>query len=1020
MAKYDVDLREYWRILRKRKLTVLLVVFVLAIFSTSFAILKAPEPLYTSISSIKFEKETTVEGLYAKTLSWSVADDVETLISVIKSYSIMQKVAEKLGKIPKGAISEKALLRPSIAEAIDNLQAKVKVSRETYTNIINIEVTDANPTFAQKLANTIALVFKEEHTQEQNRRTVDALKYISVQLEDARRKLREAEDEFNRFTQENQLLSIDLQSENLFSRSKEIKDKIRDLDEAVNELNDLLLKLEQFLKDPGATGINLFSAHANKQYQDANDTLVELVLKRDSLLKDYTPKHPEVIEIELKTIETARKMVMITQLQVNSINNKKADLRKELEIVDKKTSELMEKKLEYNRLKRKVDSYNDMTALLEQKNQEASIRKAEKPEEVSIVRPAFLPTSPINPPKTVATGMMGVIIGLILGIIIAFIVETFDTSLGAIADVEETLGTQVLGVIPQGDIKSILASLKDSSSKGAHRDSFRMNMSLVSHFVPQSVLAESFRGLRTNVQFRAMDRKIKTISITSASPQEGKTTITINLAITMAQAGMKTLLVGSDLRKPMLAKAFGIESSPGLTDVLIGNYSWNDVVKTVTDVIIGKMDFDEVMVTPGLDNLHIITSGTVPPNPSELIDSKRLVDFIEDVKNDYDIIIFDAPPILSTADPIILGAKVDGVVFVYRIGSVSRGLLKRSILQLSQVKSNLMGVALNGIRAEVSPDFQGFKYYKSYYSYGEGEKVEKERKKKTKREKRRIGALKILMILIALALLAVGLLWQGGILPIDKYLFEIKGFSKESSKNAVSSSKLSQPIKVPVVSVGSGKTVQAPQEQVSIEERSLQPIKEPVSPAGSGESFPSPEKEAPESNLKISRATEESEKASQESLLSRPAKVSVSVASANLRSRATTESSILYKLKKGSEVTLVKQKGEWYVVKLKDGRTSWGHRRLFHRNGNTYESAILSRPNEEAESKLALKVETGRVREKPSFKSKIKYLLKKGDTVTLHEANGDWFLVELEDGTLGWAYKTLFSKKTASSEASTS
>ncbi|MBW2032846.1 MAG: SH3 domain-containing protein [Deltaproteobacteria bacterium] len=1006
MAQYDVDLREYWRILKKHKLTVLLVVFVLGIFSTSFAILRAPTPLYTSVSSVKFEKETTVEGLYARTLSWSSADDIETQISIIKSYSIMQKVAEKLGKIPKGAVSEKALLKSSIAEAVNDLQAKVKVSRETYTNIINIEVTDTNPAFAQRLANTIALIFKEEHAREQNRRTVDALKYISVQLEEARRKLRESEDEFNRFTQENQLLSIDLQSENLFLRAKEIKDKIRDLDEAENEFNELHLKLEQFLKDPSATGTNLFSAHANKQYQDANDTLVELVLKRDSLLKDYTAKHPEVIEIERKTIETARKMVMITQLQISSINNKKVDLKKELEIVDKKTSELMEKKLEYNRLKRKVDSYNDMTALLEQKNQEASIRKAEKPEEITIVRPAFLPTSPINPPKTAATGMMGVIVGLILGIVIAFIVETFDTSLGAIADVEETLGTQVLGVIPQGDIKSILESLKDTGPKGAHKDSFKLNMSLVSHFAPQSIMAESFRGLRTNIQFRILDKKVKTLSVTSASPQEGKTMVAINLAITMAQAGMKTLLVGSDLRKPMLSKVFGIETSPGLTDVLIGNYSWSDVIKTITDVIIGEMDFDEVMFTPGLDNLHIMTSGTIPPNPSELIDSKRLEDFIEEVKDDYDIIIFDTPPILSTADPLILGAKVDAVVFVYRIGSVSRGLLKRSTLQLSQVKSNLMGVALNGIKAEVSPDFQGFKYYKSYYAYGEEGKGEKE-----KRKKRRGGALKILMILIALALLVVGLLWQGGVLPIEKYLFKNKGFSKEISNRAVSSSKPSQPIKMPVVSVGSGKTVHAPQEQISVEERSLQPIKEPVSLVGSGGSVPSPEKEVAESNLKISRATEEN-------LLSRPARVFVNVAAANLRSRATTESSILYKLKRGSEVTLVKQKGEWYILKFKDGRTSWGHQSLFLRNGNTYESAVLSQPNEEAESKFVLKVDTGRVREKPSFESQIKYLLKKGDTVTLHEANGDWFLVELEDGTLGWAYKTLFSKKSGPSEPS--
>ena len=399
------------------------------------------------------------------------------------------------------------------------------------------------------------------------------------------------------------------------------------------------------------------------------------------------------------------------------------------------------------------------------------------------------------------------------------------------------------------------------------------------------------------------------------------------------------------------------------------------------------------------------------------------------MKEEYDIIIFDAPPVLSTADATILGTKLDAVLLVYRVGSISRGLLKRTTLQLSRVKSNLMGVVLNGMKPEVSPDFQDFKYYKYYYSYGEEGKGEIEKRKKAKKDKRGVGALKILIILTALALIAVGLLWQAGILPIDEYLFKNKG---------VPSSEPSQSIKPPVVSVGPEKAVQVPQEQISAigsgpsqapiqdeenplsEERSLQLIEDSVSPNGSEDSLPSTEKEVAENNLKVSRGTEEREKSSQESLLSRHAKLSVNVAAANLRSRATTESSILYKLKRGSEVALVKQKGDWYIVKFKDGRASWGHQSLFLRNGNTYESAAFSPPNQKADGKADLNVDIGLVREKPSFESRKKYLLKRGCTVTIHEANGDWFLVELEDGSLGWAHKTLFSKKTLPSETSTS
>ncbi len=856
MAQYDINLREYWRILKKRKFTVILTAFLLGAFTIIFAILRAPTPLYTSTCSIKFEKDTTVEGLYARTLSWGGGDDIETQISLLKSYSVMRKVAERLGKIPHGKADEDAAPGSRTAALVEDLQSKVKVSRETFTNIINIEVTDGDPVFAQKLAAEIATTYKEVHTKAQNARTTEALKYITQQLKDVRENLREAENEFNRFTQENQLVSIDLQSEALLSTAKEIRDKLRELDEAKADLTSLLGKLESFIEEGAGSSDDFYSSYANKQYQDANNTLVELSLKRDSLLKDYTTRHPEVITVQRKIEENARKMAIILRLQTNSIERKKKELNQELANVVKKTNELMEKKLEYNRLKRKVDSFNEMTALLERKSQEASIRKAEKPEEVTIVRPALLPTSPINPPKTAATGTMGVIIGLILGMVLAFIVETFDTSLGAIEDVEETLGTQVLGVIPHGDEKLIQEGMKDKDLKGESAgSSLRRRMRLVAHFVPQSMMAESFRALRTNIQFRDVEKKIKSLAITSASPQEGKSVVAANLAITMAQAGMKTLLVESDLRKPTLSKAFGVEISPGLTDVLLGNYSWEDVVKTITDIIVGKMDLDEVMATPGLDNLNIITSGTMPPNPSELIDSKRLVDFIEDVKKEYDMIIFDTPPVLSTADPAILGTKVDAVLFVYMVGSISKGLLKRSTVQLTQVKCNILGVVINGMKAEVSPDFHDFKYYKYYYSHTEEKnkgvfsrffgKTKRARDKSILREQepvenfvrgkggsreKKSGVMRFVLLFVALGFLVAGVLWQTGILPFGTDFF--KGKRVEIDKKSLPETAPGKPMKVAEHVSGDAESEQISPEIKAIKQEmeTLKPSADNVSP----------------------------------------------------------------------------------------------------------------------------------------------------------------------------------------------
>jgi capsular exopolysaccharide synthesis family protein len=501
-------------------------------------------------------------------------------------------------------------------------------------------------------------------------------------------------------------------------------------------------------------------------------------------------------------------MLILLRVEIRDADIQEIDLLNELRSIRKKTDLLMERKIEFDRRKRRVEYYRNMTALLEEKNQEALIRKAEKPEEISVVRPALLPTVPVNPPKTAATGAIGFIIGMVLGLVTALVVETFDTSLGAIEDVEQTIGAPVLGVIPQVDAKQVLMSLKEKFPDGIEDlSSIIQSPHIISHFAPMSIIAESFRALRTSIQFKEADHPIKSIGITSASPQEGKTFVSLNFSITMAQAGMKVLLVGADMRKPMLSKALGLENTPGLSDVLLGSYSWRDSIKTITDIIMGKIGLDGAMITPGLDNLHIITSGAIPPNPAELIESKGIGAFVKEAERTYDIIIFDAPPILSTADAAIVATKMDSVLLVYRVGTVSRGLLKRSVTQLEQAKSNILGVVLNGMRPEISPDFHDFRYYKYDYAYTSKEEEKKKRKSfwfggnrsrkgeaPTEEElakgaimdlgKQKTAKWKLPLGLAALALLVSGVLWQNGVISPFKLLGSESFFQEEHMKSA--------------------------------------------------------------------------------------------------------------------------------------------------------------------------------------------------------------------------------------------
>jgi len=238
----------------------------------------------------------------------------------------------------------------------------------------------------------------------------------------------------------------------------------------------------------------------------------------------------------------------------------------------------------------------------------------------------------------------------------------------------------------------------------------------VTHFDPKSALAESYRTLRTNTQFLLLEKQIKTLIITSSMPGEGKTTTLANLAMTFAQAGTRVLLIDADMRRSMQHNLFGLEREPGLSDVILGNYEWRETIRTVADIIVGNMGMEAIMLTPGMDNLHIMTAGTTPPNPAELLGSQRMTDFIAQVREAYDLVIFDTPPVLQVSDATILGSKVEGLALVYQVGRIARGSLMRSKKQLDHVRANILGTILNGLRPEMG-DYRDYGYhaYSGYY-----------------------------------------------------------------------------------------------------------------------------------------------------------------------------------------------------------------------------------------------------------------------------------------------------------------
>jgi capsular exopolysaccharide synthesis family protein len=228
---------------------------------------------------------------------------------------------------------------------------------------------------------------------------------------------------------------------------------------------------------------------------------------------------------------------------------------------------------------------------------------------------------------------------------------------------------------------------------------------LITHRDPMAAASEAFRVLRTNLQFMGLDKPLKSVLITSATPGEGKSTVAANLAVAFAQNGANVCLIDADLRRPTIHKIFGIGSYPGLTTALLGDASHHEQAAVKTEV-------------PGL---KVIPSGPIPPNPAELLGSGKMERFLRELEERFDMVIIDTPPMLAVADAAVLAPKVGGVLMVTRAGEVARQQVVRAKQALDAVKANVLGAVLDG----VSPEGRDGYYYYYYYQTHEGERSAK-------------------------------------------------------------------------------------------------------------------------------------------------------------------------------------------------------------------------------------------------------------------------------------------------------
>jgi capsular exopolysaccharide synthesis family protein len=684
MAQYELSLRDYWRIVRKRRWVILFIFG--AIFISTFVYNSTQPLIYQSFSSVRYTEQRLLATLLTELIQAPVGDVMLSQSKLIKSWSVAELAAKSLGWLkPDTPVEETNRIISFIQSSVD---AKVELN----TDLIIINVQNTDPKKTSQIANHVAQGYQQYNLLEKSRQATNLRQTVENRLSQISAELTQAESELQKFKEQN----------------------------------------------PDVIGTAI----------PAYNRFDELKKEEEMLLRKYTPKHPDVIKIN-----------------------------KEIAVLQQELNKYPAKELTISQLKRNIDINSTLYSDLKQQFERARIAEGEKTSDVTIINLALTPTQPVKPNKTTNQFIgfiLGLLISLSAAFIIEHLDASIGTIeeienlinlpvLGVIpylssdSQIKHHSGHKkdfftlmldtILDIFPifrsnQPKPKEQSTYDQYSSAKADKTklsDSGQLCFQLVWNYSPTSPLVESYRTLRTNIiqpgikpEFNKVgyednnqklfapstphlrkEDKNQVIVITSTGPQEGKSITSCNLAITMALKGEPVILVDMDMRKPIIHKTFGIERENGLSDILIGSKKLDDCLHNITDMLVGGMNWDLVMNTPGIDNLHIITAGTPVNNPSELL-SRGVENFFNDLRSRYKHIICDCPPVLPVTDVLVLGPKTDLTALVYRAGRTAKGALLRAKQHLISSQINLKGLIFNYMtpEIEVTPN-----YYYHYYKY---------------------------------------------------------------------------------------------------------------------------------------------------------------------------------------------------------------------------------------------------------------------------------------------------------------
>jgi len=711
-SRHVPSLWDYWPIIVRHKWIVLSVMLVALLVGAVVSF--SSTPIYEAVGRVVINREgADTAGLKNSDASGSDFDDdymvaMDTQTHVLQSDAIAKSAIRRLsldsdpvfaGKAvaassspPAGSTDQDRYIEPHReASLLAKFHESLKINAIPRTRVLEIRFSSSDPSLAANAVNVLINTYIEQNYKTRLEATTRTSDWLAQQLSELQMKVEESQEKLVRYQREHGILGIDEKQNIVTSKLDELNKELtaaeadRMQKESVYRLAssgdpDLLSNLE-----PSSPLVKL-----RNQEEDLHRELAQASVR-------FQPTYPKVLELNKQldavkadiTTEITRLSAKYQKDYLTALEREKL-IRASLENQKTEENQLNENAIEYSLLKRDVESNRQLYEGLLQKLKEAGVMTGLRSSNVRIVDPAFPPTTPSTPniPRNLA---MSLIAGLAGGLALAFILESRDHTVHSLEEIRMVTGLPSLAVIPFASRPRRLRQAKRLPLTGV--------TAVASALLPKSEIAEAYRALRTSVLFSKAGKSAKVMMVTSALPQEGKTTTSLNLAIVLAQYGARVLLIEGDMRRGGISQILNLKSDIGLSTILVKGTLVDEAIRSV----------------PGVSNLSVLPAGPVALQPSEMLASPRMRNLLQYLQLRFDRVIIDTPPVLSVTDAALLSTLADSTLLVARAGMTNVAALRRVHDVLAHVDARVMGVILNAADVMEPDRYYYGSHYGSYY-----------------------------------------------------------------------------------------------------------------------------------------------------------------------------------------------------------------------------------------------------------------------------------------------------------------